>query len=148
MSAEITRRGATATLLSARAAVAEARPHPGRPIEPSTTSYAQAWLVEGASRLLFVSGQTPTDEQGRAPDEFTAQARLAWANVRRQLQNGGMDFANLAKVTIFLADRRYRAENTRIRAEVLGAASPAITVIIADIFDEAWLVEIEATACG
>ncbi|MCR5876411.1 RidA family protein [Phenylobacterium sp. J426] len=147
MSAEVTRRGATATLLSLPGA-AGAPLRRGQPIEPSTTGYAQAWLIEGASRLLFVSGQTPTDKDGRAPDSFAAQARLAWANVRAQLHAAGMDFANLAKVTIYLSDRAHRAENTRIRAEVLGAATPAITVIIAHIFDEAWLVEIEAIACG
>jgi 2-iminobutanoate/2-iminopropanoate deaminase len=29
---------------------------------------------------------------------------------------------------------------------VLGGLSPALTVIIADIFDESWLLEIEAVA--
>ena len=147
MSADVTRRGAAATLLSAPAA-AGAPLRPGQPIQPSTTSYAQARLIQRASKLLFVSGQTPTDSDGRAPASFAAQARLAWINVETQLNAGGMGFANLAKVTIFLSDRRHRAENTRIRAEVLGAATPAITVIIADIFDEAWLLEIEAIACG
>lgn len=148
MNGEVTRRGAATAMLSLPGSAAGALRR-GRSIEPSTTSYAQAWLMEGASRLLFVSGQTPTDGDGRAPADFEAQARLTWANVRVQLRKGGMDFDNLAKITIYLSDRQYRAENTRIRAEVLGRdTSPAITVIIADIFDEAWLLEIEAIACG
>lgn len=104
--------------------------------------------MEGASRLLFISGQTPTDAEGNAPRGFEAQARLAWTNVLAQLRRAGMDFTNLAKITIYLSDRGYRSENTRIRAELLGSATPAITVVIADIFEEAWLLEIEAIACG
>jgi hypothetical protein len=36
--------------------------------------------------------------------------------------------------------------NREIRQEGLGAHSPALTVIIAGIFDEQWLLEIEAVA--
>ena len=35
-----------------------------------------------------------------------------------------------------------------LRQEFLGAHSPALTVIIAGIFDERWLLEIEATAAA
>lgn len=57
-----------------------------------------------------------------------------------------MSLANLAKVTIFLSDRRHAVENREIRKSVLGEHTPALTVIIADIFDEKWLLEIEAIA--
>jgi enamine deaminase RidA (YjgF/YER057c/UK114 family) len=49
-------------------------------------------------------------------------------------------------VTIFLSDRKYNAENRAIRREILGDRAPALTVIITEIFDEAWLLEIEAIA--
>ena len=55
-----------------------------------------------------------------------------------------MAIADLVKVTIFLSDRTQRAENARIRKEILGAHSPALTIIITGIYDEAWLLEIEA----
>lgn len=110
--------------------------------------YAQAIEVTGASRLLFVSGQVPTAKDGTAPDTFREQCRLAWANVEAQLRAADMTLDNLVKVTVFLADRRYAMENRAVRAEVLGAHSPALTVIIAGIFDESWLVEIEAIAAG
>ncbi|QAY80110.1 RidA family protein [Sphingosinicella sp. BN140058] len=130
------------------AGCAAARPHRGQPIDPAATSYAQAWRIEGASRILFISGQTPTDGDGHAPREFAAQARLAWSNVLTQLRRADMHVADLAKVTIYLSDRRFREENTRIRAELLGSATPAITVVIAEIFEEAWLLEIDAIACS
>jgi enamine deaminase RidA (YjgF/YER057c/UK114 family) len=146
--ADWTRREATAALLSmAPAAGGAAKSLSVTPIRPTQASYAQACLVERPSRWLFISGQTPTDENGRAPDGFEAQAQLAWRNVEAQLRPAGMTFANLVKVSIFLADRRYREANTRVRKEVLGALTPALTVAIVDIFDEEWMLEIEAVGC-
>jgi 2-iminobutanoate/2-iminopropanoate deaminase len=82
------------------------------------------------------------------PDTFVEQCRLAWRNVVSALEGAGMTVDNLVKVTVFLSDRRYREENAQIRAEVLGDQRPALTVIITGIWDEAWLLEIEATAAG
>jgi 2-iminobutanoate/2-iminopropanoate deaminase len=56
--------------------------------------------------------------------------------------------ANLAKVTVFLSSREFAMPNREIRQEVLGSHNPALTVIIADIFDERWLLEIEAVAAA
>lgn len=117
-----------------------------RPIAPAELSYAQAYLVEGSRRMLFISGQVPADVDGSTPAGFDAQCRLAWRNVEAQLTSAGMTVTNLAKVTIFLADRSYRGANTAIRHEVLKGHAPALTVVIAEIFDDAWLLEIEAVA--
>ena len=80
------------------------------------------------------------------PATFREQCLLAWQNVEAQLRQADMTFDNLVKVTTFLADRRFGAENGQLRREVLGDRSPALTVIVAGIFDEAWLLEIEAIA--
>jgi hypothetical protein len=42
--------------------------------------------------------------------------------------------------------RDYALANREIRQEVLGSHAPALTVIIIGIFDEKWLLEIEAPA--
>lgn len=110
--------------------------------------YAGLCEVAGAQRLAFVSGQIPADIDGKVPEGFAAQARLAWANVEAQLHAAGMSLDNLVKVTTFLSDRRYNLENRAVRQEVLGARTPALTVIIAGIFDSAWLLEIEAIAAA
>ena len=73
---------------------------------------------------------------------------LTWANIERQLHDAGMSLDNLVKVTTFLSDRRYRGENSIVRRELLKERTPAITIIIADIYDEAWLLEIEAIAAA
>lgn len=119
-----------------------------RPINAMPNSYAQAMEVEGASRLLFISGQVPADAEDHVPATFEEQARLAWRNVEAQLAAVGMTFDNLVKVTIYLSDRAHRQANYEVRHEVLGGRTPALTVIIADIYDEAWLLEIEAIAAA
>jgi 2-iminobutanoate/2-iminopropanoate deaminase len=112
----------------------------------ATGGYSQAIAVSGASRLLFISGQIPETPAGNVPAGFSSQARLVWNNVVAQLGAAGMTIANLVKVTIFLSSREFAKSNQEIRQEVLGAHSPALTVIIAGIFDEKWLLEIEAVA--
>lgn len=117
-----------------------------RTINPTGISYSQAFEVKGASRFVFVSGQVPETESGQVPTNFRDQCRLAWANVEAQLKEADMTLENLVKVTVFLSDRRYRQENYEVRREILGDLSPALTIIITGIYDENWLLEIEAIA--
>jgi len=116
------------------------------PIDPQPWSYAQGALVTGGSRVLFVSGQVPETEDEPIPSDFESQCRLAWRNVLAVLAAADMTAANLAKVTIFLSDRTYRETDARVRQEVLRDACPAMTIIITGIYDESWLLEIEAIA--
>jgi 2-iminobutanoate/2-iminopropanoate deaminase len=122
------------------------------PLNPSmlpeaTGNYTHGTAVDGARRIVFVSGQVPwADEDGKLPDDFAEQCRLTWRNVLAVLAEAGMGVTNLAKVTTYLSDRRHRAENSRIRQEILGDHTPALTIIITDIYAEEWLLEIEAIA--
>ncbi len=108
--------------------------------------YAQAVEVRDVQRTLYVSGQIPESASGGVPLDFISQARLAWGNVRAQLAAAEMSVGNVVKVTIFLSSRDYAMQNREVRQEVLGSHAPALTVIIAGIFDERWLLEIEAVA--
>jgi 2-iminobutanoate/2-iminopropanoate deaminase len=110
--------------------------------------YSQAREVVDAKRLLFISGQIPVSVSGEVPTDFPTQARLAWANVLSQLKAADMSVENLVKVTMFLGSREFTLPSRAIRQDVLGAHSPALTVIIAGIFDEKWLLEIEAVAAA
>jgi enamine deaminase RidA (YjgF/YER057c/UK114 family) len=109
-------------------------------------AYSDAVEVMGPSRTLYVSGQTPERPDGTVPDGFEAQCRQVWANIDRVLAAAGMQRTDLVKVTTFLSDRAYRAENARIRREVLGDHLPALTIIVAGIYAPEWLLEIEAVA--
>ncbi|WP_447724304.1 RidA family protein [Sphingomonas koreensis] len=108
--------------------------------------YSQAMLVGPGKSLLFVSGQIPVDAAGNVPADFAAQCRLVWHNIAAQLAAAGMDLTNLVKISTFLGDRRHREENSAIRREILGDHAPALTVIVCDIYDPEWLLEIEAVA--
>ena len=110
--------------------------------------YSQGALIEGADRLLFISGQIPEQLDGSIPSGFEAQARQVWSNIVAQLDAADMAIANLVKVTTFLSSREYADINSQVRQEFLGHHTPALTVIIAEIFDEQWLLEIEAIAAA
>ena len=111
-------------------------------------AFSHACEVEGFSRLLFISGQVPEDENGYVPPDYPGQYRLAWANVERRLEAAGMSFDNLVKATIFLSDRALIAQSDGLRASVLGQRTPAITIVLVGIYDRNWLLEIEAVAAA
>lgn len=112
-------------------------------------NYTHGTVVSGAARTVYVSGQVPwADEDGRLPEDFESQCRLVWRNVLAVLAEAGMGVGNLVKVTTYLSDREYRDENSRIRQEVLGDHTPALTIVITDIYAAEWLLEIEAIAVG
>lgn len=118
------------------------------PSVPSLPTYAQCVEVSQASRLVFVSGQVPIREDGSVPESFEDQSRVVWDNVRKQLAAADMTFDNLVKVTIFLSDRKYAADYRRTRDAALGGRRVGLTTIITGIFDEGWLLEIEAIAAA
>jgi 2-iminobutanoate/2-iminopropanoate deaminase len=110
--------------------------------------YSQAVEVRQAVRTLYISGQIPVARNGEVPESFREQARLAWRNVEAQLRAADMTLDNLVRATIYLSDRRFSSENRDVRQEVLQKRAPALTVVIAGIFDTGWLLEIEAVACA
>ena len=118
------------------------------PINSTGKSYSQAYGIQNFKDLVFISGQIPETSEGLVPAAFDDQCRLAWKNVETQLNDAGMTLENLVKVTVFLSGREYREANTRIRKELLGHISPALTIIITGIYDEKWLLEIEAIAAS
>lgn len=110
------------------------------------SGYSQCVAVSDHKRTVYVSGQIPVRPDGTVPETFVEQAEQAWANVEAQLKAAGLGMGNIVRHTTYLSDRKYRTENSAVRRKMLSAHEPALTVIIAGIFDEAWLLEIEAVA--
>ena len=96
---------------------------------------------------MFVAGQVPALPDGLVPATFDDQAEAVWGRVAHELEQAGMQFRNLVKVTIFLADRKYSEENRAVRKRILGHANPALSVVVASLLDPRWFLEIEAIAC-
>lgn len=113
---------------------------------PTFGGYSQGLEVSTPGRLLYISGQIPENVEGEAPDGFREQCRQVWRNIKSVLASAGMTTSDLVKVTTFLSSRTYRDENSEIRRNELDGADPAVTVIITDIYDDNWLLEIEAIA--
>lgn len=115
-------------------------------VQQPSGGYSQAFEVTHSDRQLFISGQIPVDLDGDVPQSFEDQALLAWRNIEAQLNAADMKLSDIVKHTTFLADRKYCDANSKIRNRVLKDHHPALTVVIATIYDEAWLLEIEAIA--
>lgn len=124
------------------------RPLSGDGSPPVEGEYPQAVEVTGPVRWLYLSGQIPVAPDGALAQDFTGQCEQVWSNIETQLAAAGMTLDNLVKVTTFLSDRAYALENRAVRLRRLEGRQPALTVIVTDLFDAAWLVEIEAVAAA
>ncbi len=111
-------------------------------------TYSQAVAVDSCARTLYISGQLGTDMDGNAPGTIEEQAHLAFANLGAQLRAAGMDYGNLVKLTILLADRADLAGVRPAREATIGAHRPATTVVIAGMVNPAWKIEVEGVACA
>ncbi|MEU4192546.1 RidA family protein [Kribbella sp. NPDC026611] len=116
------------------------------PLVPDGGGYRHSVEVSTPVRTVYISGQIPVSPAGELAPDFASQCRQVWANIAAALAEHELTYADLVKVTTYLSDRAYRAENSAIRREVLGDHAPALTVIITGIYDESWLLEIEAIA--
>jgi 2-iminobutanoate/2-iminopropanoate deaminase len=110
--------------------------------------YTHGLEVSHPSRWLVVSGQIPESMTGAVPDSAEEQCRVIWSHITAVLEDAAMSITDIVKVTTYLSSRDVAPANTKIRNEVLGDHHPALTVVIAEIFDPAWLLEIEVLAAA
>lgn len=109
-------------------------------------AYVQALEVKDTTRRVYVSGQAPITPDGTLPETFKGQAEAVWNNILAQLHAADMDAENIVKATTFLVDRKYRDENRDVRMAMLGGHTFALTVVLAGMFEDGWLLEIDAIA--
>ncbi|HEX2630046.1 MAG TPA: RidA family protein [Chitinophagaceae bacterium] len=117
-----------------------------KPINPTGHSYSMGYSINAPAKIVFISGQVPETEDGFVPVSFYDQCKLVWQNIEQQVMKADMKLTDIAKITVFLSDRKYREENALVRREIFGDHQPALTVIIAGIYEEKWLLEIEVIA--
>jgi enamine deaminase RidA (YjgF/YER057c/UK114 family) len=65
--------------------------------------YSQAVLVEKPERILYCSGHTAIGPDGAPPAilDTVGQVEIAMANLAITLEQAGMAFANIVKLTVF-----------------------------------------------
>ena len=110
--------------------------------------YSHGLEVPPGYRYLFISGQIPALPDGQIPAAFADQCEAVWNNIEKVLASAGMTVANLVKTTTFLTDASQIDLNGHIRRRHLADNKPALTVIIAQTLETAWLLEIEAIAAA
>lgn len=108
-------------------------------------------LSEGirAGNAIFVSGQTPLDEQLRfvGVGDIIAQTRQIFANMTRILSKAGGTLRDIVWLQLFLTDISQRTRITPLRRELFGEHRPAATLVeISKLAIPEMLIEIDALA--
>ena len=106
--------------------------------------YSQA--TKGAANL-FTSGQlgiNPTT--GELPQDFTAQARQAFENVKAIVEAAGGSMQNVMKITIFLTNMANFPAVNAVMQEYCSAPFPARSCFAVAALPKGGAVEVEAIA--
>ena len=100
-----------------------------------------------AGNTLYCSGQLGlVPATGELAQGVEAQARQALDNLGAVLQAAGMDYADVVKTTVFLADISDFAAINAIYAEYFQSDPPARSCVQAGALPKGGLFEIEAVA--
>jgi len=124
--------------------------NPGTLLTPR--GYTHVVTVEGASKMIFVSGQVAVDKEGKlvGPGDLKAQVRQAAANLSAALAAAGATPADIVKTNTYIVN--YKQENYSELREARSALfpsgdPPASTLVgVTALAIEGLLVEMEAIA--
>lgn len=107
--------------------------------------YSQAVM---AGKFLFISGQLALDPATMEMKGNTApeQARAAFENLGAILESAGLDFDNVVKTTVLLADIGDFAEVNSVYAEFFSRDFPARAAYQVAALPKGGLIEVEAIA--
>ena len=111
--------------------------------------FSQAWRVDGAQSLVFVSGQTALSGEGELVGEgdFEAQTRQVFENLSTVLGDAGASLEDIVKFTVYLTDIGNVREYGRIKAEYISGPQPASTAIgVTGLALPGMMIEVEAIA--
>ena len=114
---------------------------------PAGKTYSHGIIVEGATKTLYVAGQTSRDSQGNivCRGDAAGQTRQVLENMKKVVEGAGGRMEDIAKTTVYITDIQYREAVTKVRQEFFRGDPPANTlVVISGLADPAFLVEIEA----
>ncbi len=100
-----------------------------------------------AGDVVFCSGQLGLDPStGELADGIAAQAERALTNLGAVLEAAGCSYADVAKVSVFLADIADFPTLNGVYATYFGASPPARSTFAVGALPKGGLVEIEAIA--
>ncbi|MDH3606907.1 MAG: RidA family protein [Acidimicrobiia bacterium] len=115
----------------------------GSPYE-STIGFSRA--VRVGNRVL-VSGTAPIPPAGQAVAQDAGdQMRRCGEIIAAALQEAGADLTMVVRTRMFITDPAHADAVGAAHAELFGEAQPAATMVVAQLLDPAWKVEVEAEA--
>ncbi len=107
-----------------------------------------------ASEYLFIAGQVSVDKNGNVvgPDDFDAQCVQAFANIEAALKSAGAGWSNVVQFTTYLVHSQDIPKFMKYRLRAFpgmfanGAYPPNTLLMVDRLVNEAFLVEVQATA--
>jgi 2-iminobutanoate/2-iminopropanoate deaminase len=116
--------------------------------------YSHGSRVGAGGELLFIAGQLAVGSDGQSVgrDDFEAQARQAFANVRAVLAGAGMGPEHVAKFTTYLSAAEYIKPFYQAREKIFAEWYPArdfppnTLLVVTRLVQPEFMVEIEAIA--
>jgi len=119
-----------------------------KPAPYSHVAYAKT------QELVFIAGQTPIDGTGAVVGrgDFEAQCAQVFANIHTALRSVNADWKNVVQFTSYVVRPEHVAAYRAWRAKVYpkmfpsGAYPPHTLLVISRLADEAYWLEVQATA--
>jgi 2-iminobutanoate/2-iminopropanoate deaminase len=111
--------------------------------------FSQAWRVDDAQSVVFVSGQAPISSEGELVGEgdFEAQTRQVFENLQTVLSEAGASLDAVVKITVYLTDIGTLRDFGRIKADFIAGPQPASTALgVSSLALPGMMVEVEAVA--
>lgn len=105
--------------------------------------------VTRINNLVFVSGQLSSDSEGNIIGEkdINIQSEKVFNNLQDLLKTAGAKLTDVAKITAYLVNADDYSNYTRVRHAFFPKNPPAsATVIVKELIDPKFLVEVEAIA--
>jgi enamine deaminase RidA (YjgF/YER057c/UK114 family) len=111
------------------------------------TGYSHQIEIQGAKKILILSGQLGRRIDGTTPEEPLEQLKIALDNVGLNLEAAGMNFQDIVKLTYFLVGEIDSQGRRAIIKEKLGENPPCSTLVyVAALASPEFKVELDAWA--
>lgn len=110
-------------------------------------AYNHGLLVENAADLLVTSGQLGIAADDTIPADVTAQAELCFKAIGAILDEAGMSYADVIRISGFVTRREDFPAYMAVRDRYTRDPKPVSTLLVVGGFTrEEFLVEVEVTA--
>ncbi len=125
------------------------RINPAGLYDPSANGYTHVAIVPPGATIIYIAGQGGEDENGNLVDDFAAQLKQAFANLRIALTTAGASPEHVVKLTTLIVDHN-ESKLQQLGAELQamwGEQTPTQTLIpVPRLALDGMLFEVDAVA--